>query len=139
MAIFKKTFSINTKGNTDIVDITEYVKKIVEESNLNAGIVNIFVVGSTASITTIEFEEGLLVDFKNALEKLIPYDKNYRHHLRWNDDNAHSHIRASIIGPETTIPFENKNLLIGRWQQIVLVDFDTRPRTREIIVSCIGN
>lgn len=138
MAVFKKNVAISTLGHSDIIDITSYVKKVVLDSNLKEGMVNIFVLGSTASITTIEYENGLLKDLKNVLDKLIPYDKNYEHHKRWKDDNGHSHIRASIIGPEITIPFSNANLALGTWQQIVIIDFDTRSREREIIVTCVG-
>lgn len=138
MAIFRKSLYFKTKGNGDIIEITPDVKKVIYESDLKSGIVNVFVVGSTASIITIEYESGLIKDLINILDKLIPYDKHYEHHKRWNDDNAHSHIRASFFGSSVTAPFTNSNLLLGTWQQIVLVDFDTRPREREVIISCIG-
>ncbi len=138
MAVFKRAFSISTAGHCDIIDITSYVKKVVFDSNYKEGIVNVFITGSTASITTIEYENGLLNDFKNVLDKLVPYNKDYEHHKRWKDDNGHSHIRASIIGPQITIPFSNANLVLGTWQQIVVIDFDTRAREREIVVTCIG-
>ncbi len=139
MAVYRTKFTINTKGNCDIIDITSQVKKVVFEGNIKDGIVNVFVIGSTASITTIEYENGLLKDLRNVLDRLIPPDKNYEHHKRWHDDNGHSHIRASILGPQITIALSNSNLLLGTWQQIVLIDFDTHSRTREIIVTCVGD
>lgn len=138
MTVFKRNISINTAGKGDIIDITSYIKKIVGDSGLKDGIVNVFVLGSTASITTIEYESGLLRDFNIVLDKIMPYNKNYEHHKKWGDDNAHSHIRASIIGPEVTIPFADANLMLGTWQQVVLIDFDTRSREREIVVTCVG-
>ncbi|MFN7182037.1 MAG: secondary thiamine-phosphate synthase enzyme YjbQ [Planctomycetota bacterium] len=139
MSVYRSTFSIDTKGNCDIIDITPQIKKAVFECKIKEGLVNVFVIGSTASITTIEYESGLIKDIKNILDKLIPANKDYEHHKRWHDDNGHSHIRASIIGPDVTIPISNSNLLLGTWQQIVLIDFDTRARTREIVITCIGN
>ncbi len=139
MGVYRTAFTIDTRGNCDIIDITSQIKKIVFESKIKNGLANAFVIGSTASITTIEYESGLLKDFQDILNKLIPPGKNYEHHKRWHDDNGHSHLRASLIGPQITIPISNSNLLLGTWQQIILVDFDTRPRTREIIVTCLGD
>ncbi|MBS3079863.1 secondary thiamine-phosphate synthase enzyme YjbQ [Candidatus Pacearchaeota archaeon] len=127
--------TIKTKGNNDILNITNKINEIIEKSNKKEGIVHLFVIGSTAGLTTIEYEPNLVKDFQDFLNELIPANKNYKHNKTWNDNNGHSHIRASLLKPDLTIPFENSRLLIGEWQQIVLIDFDTRPREREIIIS----
>jgi len=133
-----KRFSIKTQGFSDIINITENVQNIIlNYAPENNGIVNIFSPGATGAITTIEYEKGLLSDLKTYLEKIFPYNGNYKHHLAWNDDNGASHLRASLIGPSLIVPFENKKLLLGTWQQIVFIDFDTTPRNRNIIVTII--
>ena len=129
------TLIIKTKGFTDILDITEQVTAILQDSKKQDGIINVFVVGSTAGITTIEFEEGAVLDLKNAFERIAPMDANYSHNERWGDGNGFSHIRASILGPSLSIPFKNETIELGTWQQIVLVDFDNRKRERNIIVT----
>ncbi|MDP2925494.1 MAG: secondary thiamine-phosphate synthase enzyme YjbQ [Nanoarchaeota archaeon] len=134
----KKTIKINTKGNTDIINITEKVNDILNKSKIKSGIINLFVKGSTLALTTIEYEPGLIKDLKEAFEHIAPENKDYYHNLKWGDGNGFSHIRASLLRPDLTIPFENNKLLLGIWQQIVLIDFDNRPREREIIIKKIS-
>ena len=131
-------FAVSTKGNTDIIDITGEVAKAIAKSKIKSGIACVFVSGSTASISTLEFEPNLIKDVKRALEKLVPEGAEYEHHKTWHDDNGSAHVRACLMKPGLTIPFENKKLLLGTWQQIVLLDFDTRPREREIVVQVVG-
>jgi secondary thiamine-phosphate synthase enzyme len=121
-----------------MIDITHTVENTVKKSGLKTGICTIFCTGSTGSITTIEYEEGLLRDFPVAMERLAPREAVYEHHLRWHDGNGHSHIRASILGPSLTVPFVNGKLTLGTWQQITFVDFDNRPRSRRLEVVLIG-
>lgn len=136
--IVNKEISLQSKGNCDIIDITPRVTQEVSESKINDGIVTVFVAGSTAGITTIEFESGLLSDFKAMWERQAPQDALYGHDRRWGDGNGYSHVRASLLGPSLVVPFNNKSLLLGTWQQIVLVDFDNRPRSRKVIVQIMG-
>jgi secondary thiamine-phosphate synthase enzyme len=133
-----ETIEVRSEGNADIVDITERVARFVSGSGAKNGSVNVFVTGSTASISTIEHEPNLVKDMKRALERLAPSDGKYEHHETWHDDNGHSHIRATLMGPGITVPFRDGTLLLGTWQQIVLLDFDTRPRKRSIIVQVSG-
>jgi secondary thiamine-phosphate synthase enzyme len=136
-----KTDSIKLKsnGHSDIVDFTSEVNEVIKKSGLTSGVVCLFVVGSTAGLTTIEYEPGLVADMKEALERVAPLNARYRHHERWGDDNGHSHIRASFLGPSLTIPFAEGQLTVGTWQQIILIDFDTRSRVRHIMVHLIGS
>ena len=136
--IHTKTFSQKTSGFCDIIDITAKVREQIENEKIKEGSVTVFVSGSTAALTTIEFEPGLVQDLKELLEKLIPSDKRYHHDDRWGDDNGFSHLRAALFGPSLAVPIENGRPLLGTWQQIVLLDFDNRPRTREIIVQLMG-
>ncbi len=129
---------IRTNGNNHVVDLTGPVAEAVARSGLRSGIVTVFVPGSTAGLTTMEFESGAVEDLQRWFEEAIPATREYRHNLRWGDQNGHSHLRASLIGPSLTVPFQDHRLLLGTWQQIVLVDFDIRPRRREIIVQIIG-
>jgi secondary thiamine-phosphate synthase enzyme len=138
MEIKTESINIRTKGNTDILDITNEVQNLIDKSNFVEGNVLIFVVGSTAGITTIEFEPGLREDYPNFFEKIIPSNIRYNHDRTWHDGNGHSHIRASLQGASLTVPFKDKRLLTGTWQQIILVDFDTRSRNRNIIVQITG-
>lgn len=135
-----KTFSLSlkSKGNCDIVDITSKVQEIINTNNFTEGNALIFVPGSTAGITTIEYEPGLLKDYPEFFERIIPQNKNYQHDNTWHDGNGHSHIRASLQGASFTVPFKNKSLILGTWQQIIFVDFDNRSRNREIIVQLTG-
>jgi len=136
--IYKAHIELDTKGEMDIVDITHEVQKIVDESGIEDGIVCIFCPGSTGAITTIEYEDGLLYDLPNALERIAPKNAYYKHEERWHDGNGHSHVRASLIGPSLTVPIENGKLLLGTWQQIVFVECDIRPRRRRLIVHIVG-
>ena len=136
--VISKRIRLQTEGHCDIVDITSRVVKEVAGSDVSNGTVTLFVVGSTAGVTTIEFESGLIDDFKNMWERIIPRSITYNHNRAWGDGNGHSHIRASTLGPSITIPFSNKVLSLGTWQQIVLIDFDNRSRSREIALQIIG-
>ena len=130
-------FKISTKGFTDIIDITPQVEKEVEKSKVKDGICLISCPGSTAGITTIEYEPELLEDFKEFLEKIVPSDREYRHDKVWGEKNGFSHIRSALIKPFLTVPIEDEKLVLGQWQNIVLIDFDNRPREREILVKII--
>ena len=132
------TISLKSKGDCDIINITNKVQDVISENKFIEGSALIFVPGSTASITSIEFEPGLLKDYSNFFEKIIPKDQNYHHDDTWNDGNGHSHVRASLQGASFTVPFKNKSLILGTWQQIIFVDFDNRVRSREIIVQLTG-
>jgi secondary thiamine-phosphate synthase enzyme len=127
-----------TAGFCDIINITSGVHEQIEKQRMQSGLLTLFISGSTAALTTIEYEPGLVQDLKELLERLIPSDRRYRHDDRWGDNNGFSHLRASLFGPSLAIPVERGHPLLGTWQQIVLLDFDNRPRTREIIVHWIG-
>jgi secondary thiamine-phosphate synthase enzyme len=129
---------ISTSGQGDAHDLTSAVARTLAKSELRNGIVTIFVVGSTVGITTIEFEPGAVHDLNEVFETLAPRDGEYRHHLRWGDDNGSSHARAALLGPSITVPFKDGKLLLGTWQQIALFEFDTRPRQREIVAQIVG-
>ena len=130
---------IQTQGNCDIVDITAAVKDAVLQSGLSDGTVTVFNVGSTAGITTIEYEPGLVKhDIKAAMEKIAPQNGRYEHEETWHDDNGHAHVRATLLGPSLVVPFCSEKLTLGTWQQIVLIDFDTRPRTRNVVCQIMG-
>ena len=129
---------VSTKGHSDVIDITERLTRIAQDAGITSGTMTVFVVGSTAALTTIEFEPGLVHDIKAALERIAPVKGEYQHHERWGDDNGHSHIRASLIGPSLVVPIVAGKLPFGTWQQAILIDFDTGPRNREIIVQMIG-
>ena len=131
-------FGVPTKGQGDARDITEKVAAAVAASRSRAGVVTVFVVGSTAAVTTIEFELGAIADLNGLFERLAPREGEYRHHLRWGDDNGSSHVRAALLGPSLTVPFVDGALMLGTWQQIMLIEFDTRPRRREIVTQVIG-
>lgn len=138
MAVVTKTLSFQSNGRDNMIDITPGVRDALSASGLKDGIVTVFVPGSTASVTTIEYEPGLLKDFPRAMEKLAPREAHYDHDARWGDGNGHSHVRASTIGPSLVVPFQNGRLILGTWQQIVFVDFDNRPRARNVIVQAMG-
>ncbi|HET8564418.1 MAG TPA: secondary thiamine-phosphate synthase enzyme YjbQ, partial [Candidatus Binatia bacterium] len=133
-----KKLTERTAGFCDIINITAKVQEQIDKECMQAGLLTLFVSGSTAALTTIEYEPGLVQDLKELLERLIPSDKRYHHDDRWGDDNGFSHLRASLFGPSLAIPIERGRPLLGTWQQLVLLDFDNRPRTREIIVHLIG-
>lgn len=138
MNVITKSFKIKTRGNTDILDVTSEVQRIINDSRLSEGQATVFVPGSTAGITTLEYEPGLLKDLPLAFDRIAPQDIEYAHHLTWGDYNGHAHIRASLLGASKTFPFTKGELILGTWQQIILVDFDERPRQREIVVQIIG-
>lgn len=138
MTILTKTLSFSTQGDGDMIDVTAKVQDVLAASGINRGIVTLFVPGSTASVTTIEYEPGLMKDFPRAMDKLAPKDAHYDHDARWGDGNGNSHVKASTIGPSLVVPFENKRLMLGTWQQIVFVDFDNRPRDRQMLVQVMG-
>ena len=138
MNIFSKRLSYNTSNKTNIIDITEDVNKVVGKSMINNGIINISVIGSTASISTIEYESGLIEDMNTFLEQAAPSDGNYMHNERWHDGNGYSHIRSSFMKTSQTFQVENGKVLLGIWQQIILLDFDNKPRERNISVKVMG-
>lgn len=129
----------NTNGNSDIKDLTADVEKILAEYGYTEGNVLLFVPGSTAALTTIEFEPGLLKDYPEFMEKLIPSGKIYHHDMTWHDGNGHSHLRAALQGPSLHIPFIKGKLTLGTWQQVIFIDYDTRPRERTVVYQIIGN
>jgi secondary thiamine-phosphate synthase enzyme len=129
---------LHTPGNCDIQDITSQVEQAVRDSGLQAGIVTIFCPGATGGLTTIEYESGVVADLQQILDEIVPPGRDYRHHLRWGDDNGHSHVRAALIGPSLTVPFVQRHLALGTWQQIVFLDFDTHPRSRRLVLQILG-
>ncbi|MFH1994509.1 MAG: secondary thiamine-phosphate synthase enzyme YjbQ [Nitrospinota bacterium] len=133
------SFHLETAGQTDILDITDKVSGCVRTSKIAAGLVNISVPGSTAGLTTIGYESGIIEDIKRAFETIAPGNIEYRHDLRWGDGNGYSHVRAALLGPSLSLPISGGKIILGRWQQIVLIDFDNRPRKREIIVQMVGD
>lgn len=139
MTTATKTIRLNTKGNCDIIDITSEIAREISNSNITNGIATIFIAGSTAGITTIEYESGLISDFKYMWERNVPLNIPYQHDQRWGDGNGFSHVRAALQGPSLVVPFTNKKMALGTWQQIVVMDFDNRPRTREIVIQLLGD
>ena len=131
-------YKIQTAGQGDVREITREVTSALRESGLTNGIVTVAVIGSTAAVTTIEFEPGAVADLERLLEELAPRNGEYAHHERWGDDNGSSHVRAAMLGPSLTVPFSDAELALGTWQQLVLVECDTRSRTREVVVQLIG-
>jgi secondary thiamine-phosphate synthase enzyme len=138
MSVITKIISVSSNGENDMIDITRQTDEAIKASGLQDGIVTVFVSGSTASITTIEYEVGLKKDFPKMLARIAPSEIEYEHDNTWHDGNGHSHVRASLIGPSLIVPFKNKSLMLGTWQQIVLLEMDTRPRKRKIVLQMIG-
>jgi len=138
MAVYTDYISISTKGFTDIIDITADVRSVLTKSSLKDGTVIVFISGSTAGITTIEYEPGLLKDLPEAFEKIAPQRKGYHHDATWGDGNGFSHVRAALLGCSLSVPFVDGQLLLGTWQQIVVIDFDNRSRNRNIVVQIMG-
>lgn len=136
--IINEDISINSKGHSDIIDITHQVKEKVSSSGLKNGSVLVFVPGATGSVTTMEYEPGLIADMQAALERLAPRKLEYDHNLKWGDGNGHSHIRASLLGPSLVVPFMDGQLILGTWQQIIFIDMDNRPRSRELVMQITG-
>lgn len=133
------TFTVKTNGHCDVLNVTGQVTAFVERSGIKDGAAIVFVRGSTAAVTTMEYEPGLVEDIKTVLERLAPEDAGYRHHQAWGDRNGAAHIKSALIGTGLTVPIEHGKLLLGTWQQIVLIDFDERPRTREIVVKVLAS
>ena len=138
MSVITKVITVSSNGESDMIDITRQTDESIKASGLQDGIVTIFVSGSTASITTIEYEVGLKKDFPKMLARIAPSEIEYEHDNTWHDGNGHSHVRASLIGPSLTVPFKNKSLMLGTWQQIILLEMDTRPRERKVVLQIIG-
>ncbi len=136
--VITKKIGLQTKGHGDMVDITPMVAREVAGSGVKDGTVTIFNSGSTAGVTTIEYEPGLIADFKDAWQRTVPTGIPYEHDNRWGDGNGYAHVRASMLGPSLVIPFVNKTLTIGTWQQIIVVDFDNRPRSRNVVLQIMG-
>ena len=130
---------MDTLGGVQIIDITHEVQELLTKSNLKDGLVTVFVPGSTASVTTIEYEPGVIADIKKALDRIAPKDGHYEHDQRWHDGNGHSHVRAAFLKPSVTIPFSNKTLMLGTWQQLVFIELDIRPRNRTVVVQLMGD
>jgi len=138
MVVDSHTLSIRTGREGEVVDITGQLQELVNGSKLSDGIAFLFVPGSTAALTTIEYEPGLVSDFPAALDRLVPRNVSYEHEKRWHDGNGHSHVKAALVGPDLAVPFQKRKLMLGTWQQIVFVELDVRPRQREVIVQLIG-
>jgi secondary thiamine-phosphate synthase enzyme len=136
--VITENVSLLSRGKTDIMDITEQVTHKVFRSGLVNGIVTVFLSGSTAGITTIEYESGLVTDFQTLWNRIAPEDLHYEHNERWGDGNGYAHIRASLLGSSLTIPFNDRKLALGTWQQIIVVDFDNRPRARQVVLQIMG-
>ena len=139
MEICRYDISCDTTADTNIIDITPQVTEVLRNSGIRDGVAFLFISGSTAALTTIEYESGVINDLMEMIEKIAPHDIPYQHNLRWGDGNGYSHVRASLLGPSLNIPVANKKLLIGPWQQIVLLDFDNKPRKRGVVIQIIGN
>jgi secondary thiamine-phosphate synthase enzyme len=136
--VLSEVISLNTKGFSDIIDITQAVSGVVQKSGMKNGMMTIFCSGSTAAVTTIEYESGVLEDLKKAIERMAPSDISYAHDRRWGDGNGFSHVRAALIGPSLTVPVVRGTLALGTWQQIVFIDFDNRKRQRNVLVQVMG-
>ena len=138
MKIINHTLELKTKGSGDLINITDQIAELLRESKLSKGNLTVFNIGSTAAITTFEFEPGMIKDIQELYEKIVPSDQHYHHDDTWGDANGFSHLRAALQGPSLTIPFEKGKLLLGTWQQVVLAEFDNRPRQRRVVVQIIG-
>lgn len=138
MAVFHSSVRISSKGNADIHDITSRVEEVVQLSGIKDGIVTVFCPSATSGVTTIEYEAGCLSDLQRLFDEIVPPQRTYAHNARWGDDNGHSHVRAALLKASLTVPFVNQRLTLGTWQQIVFVDFDIRPRQRELVLMVMG-
>lgn len=138
MTVVSAQITLQTQGNGDTLDITDQVQSRVRESGLASGIVTVFSPSATSSLTTLEYESGCIADLQRLVEEILPADRTYAHNQRWGDGNGHSHIRAALFKPSLTIPFQEGRLTLGTWQQIVFLDFDTRPRSRSLVVQLLG-
>ena len=138
MGAFQKSFTISTRGRCDVLDITGQVARVVAASGVLCGVVNVSGVGSTLGITTLEYESGCVADLQRALENIAPSDKDYAHNARWGDENGYAHLRSALVGTARSFPVTGGRMAIGTWQQVVLCDFDDRPRERQVIVTVVG-
>jgi secondary thiamine-phosphate synthase enzyme len=138
MTVQSMTIRLHTSGNGDVVDITPQVAETVQASGLTAGIVTLFCPSATSALTTIEYESGCIEDLQRLFDEIASPERHYAHNARWGDGNGHSHVRAALLGPSLTVPFRGGHLSLGTWQQIVLVDFDNRPRRRELVAQLLG-
>ncbi|MEM0329110.1 MAG: secondary thiamine-phosphate synthase enzyme YjbQ [Nitrososphaerota archaeon] len=138
MVVHQEEITFRTRGEGDVVDITSEVENVVKRSGVRNGVVHVFAVGSTAAVSTIEYEPGLKEDLMTALERVAPKNAEYKHHLRWGDYNGHSHVRAAMIGPSLEVPVRGGELVLGTWQQIVFIELDVRARSRRIVVTVMG-
>ncbi|MEM1655515.1 MAG: secondary thiamine-phosphate synthase enzyme YjbQ [Nitrososphaerota archaeon] len=138
MIVHQEEITFRTRGEGDVVDITSEVENVVKRSGVRNGVVHVFAVGSTAAVSTIEYEPGLKEDLMTALERVAPKNAEYKHHLRWGDYNGHSHVRAAMIGPSLEVPVRGGELVLGTWQQIVFIELDVRARSRRIVVTVMG-
>ncbi len=138
MAVQTASISLSTQGNADIYDITDQVARLVLQSGLKDGTVTIFCPSSTSGLTTIEYESGALSDLRRLFDEIVPQGREYSHNARWHDGNGHSHVRAALLGPSLAIPFVDRQLTLGTWQQVIYVDFDVRPRQRRLVVQILG-
>ncbi len=136
--IYSKEINVSSQGVCDLIDISPQVEATLAESKIKNGLVTVFVAGSTAGVTTIEYEPGLVEDFKKLMERLVPQRESYAHDSKWGDGNGFSHIRASLLGPSVSVPVKDSQMQIGTWQQITVVDFDNRPRDRKVVIQVMG-
>jgi len=136
--VITTSLTLQTRGNADAHDLTPAVARAVAESGVRSGTVTLFCPGSTSGLTTIEFEPGAVADLQRLFDEIAAPDREYRHHLTWGDDNGHAHVRASLLGASLTVPFVDKRLTLGTWQQIVFLDFDNRPRSRQLVLQIMG-
>jgi secondary thiamine-phosphate synthase enzyme len=139
MTVKTASLHLSTRGNADILDVTEQIRRTVAESGVKNGAVTVFTPSSTSALTTIEYEGGALNDLRRLFDEIIPVDQDYAHNARWDDGNGHSHIRSALLGASLSVPFVNGRLTLGTWQQIIFIDFDNRPRQREVILQIIGD
>ena len=138
MTVKTGAIEARTRGDGDTIDLTPELAELVRESGIDRGTATVFIGGSTAGVTTIEYESGVIEDLDEVLETVAPSDRDWRHHQRWGDHNGHSHIRSALLGPSLTVPFVDGELTLGTWQQVVLIDFDERARSRSVVVQMIG-
>jgi len=138
VAVVTGTIGCRTRGDGDTIDLTGELVSVIEESGLTDGVATLFIGGSTAGITTIEFEPGAVADLQEVFEAIAPQGRDWRHHLRWGDHNGHSHVRSALLGPSLSVPFVNGRPTLGTWQQVILVDFDDTPRSRKVVAQLIG-
>jgi secondary thiamine-phosphate synthase enzyme len=136
--ITTRRITLQTRGNGDTLDVTPDVAREVAQADITSGTVTVFIAGSTAGVTTVEYESGLVADLQGLWERIAPQGITYQHDRRWHDGNGHAHVRASLLGPSLVVPFENKSLILGTWQQIIVIDFDNRARSRQVVLQIMG-